>query len=205
VESWANEGRWRLVDKLTNQLGQNGNDAGLSLRQRQAMALLELGDREGYQQLCTSVSQSINPRMDPLILTRAVEIFLMSGESPHDWKLVTSWAEMALDPNRIPNQRAPTAEQLAYRTGLLGRVLYRAGKYPEAEKLLLTVTRQEGNSLDWLTLAMTQAKRQKPEAEKTWRKAQSVPLPRLADAFQRAAHARLLAEAKPLFDRKLMD
>ena len=136
-------------------------------RYRQALARLQLGDVEGYRNVCADMLEQFDPAAKTDSARWAVWTCVLAADAVADWKVPLQLAEKAAADNP-KNYRALNHH---------GSVLYRAGQSQEAIERLTEAEaayqpddqKQNAIACNWLFLAMAQQRLGHDEEAKKWR------------------------------------
>jgi serine/threonine protein kinase/WD40 repeat protein/tetratricopeptide (TPR) repeat protein len=166
AERSAQSGEWKRAADLFNKLARN---PALSAQGRfvQAVANLKAGDSAGYRAACAGIVKRlapVGPMLSPVEANSAALAFTLGQAATDNWAKPLAWTEHALALLDAADQENPNvSEQLRQvRHAFLytrGAVLYRAGRFEQAAKVLRKGMRYDsggGDVHDWLFLALAE-------------------------------------------------
>jgi serine/threonine protein kinase/WD40 repeat protein len=199
----AGSGDWKRAAALLTTMARNP-DFPMATRYLQAVACLKAGDAAGYRAACAGMAKRL-PRGDPKMShhesNMAAAATTLGPGATDNWKRTLGWTEHALSRLVEIEKARPQLKELIRRErhrflSTRGAVLYRAGRFEEAAKVL-----REGMSLhpdasefnDSLFLALVEHRLGHAAAAKeAAAKARAVPRP--GAAWDRAEVELLAAE-----------
>jgi Flp pilus assembly protein TadD len=161
----AGSGDWKRTAALFNNLA--GNPA-LSTPERyhQAIANLKAGDAAGYRAACAGIVKRlalVGPMLSPFELNSAAMAFALGQAATDNWAMPLAWIVHALAwLDAVEKANPASKEARPVRHAFLntrGAVLYRAGRFEEAAKVLreaMSLHPDGGEIHDFLFLALAE-------------------------------------------------
>jgi serine/threonine protein kinase/WD40 repeat protein/Flp pilus assembly protein TadD len=139
----AGAGDWKRVAALLTTWARNP-DMPMSARYLQAVACLKAGDAAGYRAACVGMAERL-PRGDPKMShhesNSAARAAVLGLNATDDWGRTLGWTDLALARLAEIEKARPALKDLIRRErhrflNTRGAVLYRAGRFEEAAKVL---------------------------------------------------------------------
>jgi serine/threonine protein kinase/WD40 repeat protein/tetratricopeptide (TPR) repeat protein len=139
----AESGNWKRAAALLTTLARNP-DTPIPDRYNQAVASLKAGDAAGYRAACAGMAERL-PRGDPRMVhhdsNSAARATVLGPNATDDWSRTLAWTDRALTRlAEIEKVRPHLKEQIRTERNRFmntrGAVLYRAGRFEEASKVL---------------------------------------------------------------------
>jgi serine/threonine protein kinase/WD40 repeat protein/Flp pilus assembly protein TadD len=184
----AGTGDWKRAATLLTQMARNP-DLPMPARYLQAVACLKAGDVAGYRAACAGMAQRL-PRGDPKLShhesNSAAKASALGPKGTDDWPRALAWTEHALTRLAEIEKARPALKEVIRRErnrfmNTRGAVLYRAGRFEEAAKVLregMNLHPNGGEFDDWLFLALAEYRLGHAGAAKAAAaKARAVPRP----------------------------
>jgi tetratricopeptide (TPR) repeat protein len=176
----------------------------MTARYNQAVACLKAGDAAGYRAACAGMAEWL-PRGDPKMSHHesnfAARAATLGPDATDDWTRTLAWADHALARLAEIEQARPALKELIRRerhrfSNTRGAVLYRAGRFEEAAKVLREAMNLQPNGSEfhgWLFLALAEHRLGHADAAKAAAaKARATPKPETV--WERAEMELLAAE-----------
>jgi WD40 repeat protein/serine/threonine protein kinase/tetratricopeptide (TPR) repeat protein len=148
-DAQARRGEWQTAARTFLRASERGR-CDFQTWQQQAVALLKVGDREGYRKLCGRIVAWDGATDHPLVANNAAWVCSLGPDALADLSGPVALAEAVVRGTNQVNARAGALNTL-------GAILYRAGRYRDAIERLnegIHLTKGPGAKLDWLFLAM---------------------------------------------------
>jgi serine/threonine protein kinase/WD40 repeat protein/Flp pilus assembly protein TadD len=187
----ATSGDWKRAAALLAKMARDP-DMSMSIRYAQAIACLKASDAAGYRAACAGMAEYL-PRGDPKMshheANAAAKASALGPGGTSDWPKVLSWTDQALARLTEIEKAKPNLKELIRRernrfTSTRGAVLYRAGRFEEAAKVLheaISLHAEGGAFHDWLFLALAEHRLDHLAAAKeAAAKARAIPKPNMA-------------------------
>jgi tetratricopeptide (TPR) repeat protein len=139
----AGSGDWRRASNLLTKMARD-TDLPMPTRYLQAVACLKAGDAAGYRAACAGIAERL-PRGDPKMShhesNSAARAATLGPKGTDDWTRALAWADHALARLAEIEKARPSLKELIRRErhrflNTRGGVLYRAGRFEEAAKVL---------------------------------------------------------------------
>jgi tetratricopeptide (TPR) repeat protein len=149
AEAHAELGRWSAADADLRQAlaVQTPGPISAAYRYKQGLVRLQLGDRDGYRQVCAALGKA----SDESLLANPVEAY----HAAWAWVLLPDAVADYDRPIRLARQLVTRAPKSYAEARLLGAAQLRAGKAEEAvQELTRATTLQENAPAAWLLLAL---------------------------------------------------
>jgi tetratricopeptide (TPR) repeat protein len=162
----ARGGDWKRSASLFNGLARSPA-LPTQLRYLQALASLKAGDADGYRAACAGIAKRVppvGPKLSPGEANNAAMAFALGPNAADDLAAPLAWIDHALARlTAIEKANAAPADQIqrarhAY-MNTRGAVLYRAGRFAEAAKVLregMCLLPSGGEFHDWSFLALAE-------------------------------------------------
>jgi serine/threonine protein kinase/WD40 repeat protein/tetratricopeptide (TPR) repeat protein len=188
AERAAGSGDWKRAAVLLTTLARNP-DLPMPARYHQAVACLKAGDAAGYRAACAGMAERL-PRGDPKLShhesNSAARATTLGPDATADWARALAWTDHALARLAEIEKARPALKELVRRErhrflSTRGAVLYRAGRFEEAVKVLreaMSLHPDGGEAYGWLFLALAEHRLgQAAAARAAAAKARAVPRP----------------------------
>jgi tetratricopeptide (TPR) repeat protein len=164
----AAAGNWKRAAKLLGVLARNP-DVAIPIRYLQAVACAKAGDAAGYRAACAGMVERLprgEPKMSHHESDSAARAATLGPNATNDWTKTLAWTEHALSRLAEIEKARPNLKDLILRErhrflNTRGAVLYRAGRFEEAAKVLQEAmrVRSDGGELhSTLFLALAEAR-----------------------------------------------
>jgi tetratricopeptide (TPR) repeat protein len=199
----AGSSDWKRAAALLTRLARNP-DTPMPTRYLQAVACLKAGDAAGYRAACAGMAERL-PRDDPRLshndTNSAARATALSPKATDNWTRTLAWTDHALARLAEREKAMPALKDLIRRQrhtflNTRGAVLYQAGRFEEATKVLregMGLHHAGGDFHDWLFLALAEYRLGHADAAKAAAaKARAAPKP--GTAWERAEVELLAAE-----------
>jgi tetratricopeptide (TPR) repeat protein len=139
----AGSGDWKRAAALFTALARNP-DLPISTRYLQAVACAKAGDAAGYRAACAGMAERLprgEPKMSHHESNSAARAATLGPNATNDWTKTLAWTEHALTRLAEIEKARPNLKELILRErhrflNTRGAVLYRAGRFEEASKVL---------------------------------------------------------------------
>ena len=139
----AGSGDWKRSAALFTTLARNP-DLRMSARYFQAVACAKAGDAAGYRAACAGMAERLprgEPKMSHHESNSAARAATLGPNATNDWTKTLAWTEHALTRLAEIEKARPNLKDLILRErhrflNTRGAVLYRAGRFEEASKVL---------------------------------------------------------------------
>jgi tetratricopeptide (TPR) repeat protein len=162
----AESGDWSRAAALLNGLARKLS-VDTQGRYLQAVANLKAGDAAGYRAACAGIATRlppVGPTLNPTEANNAAMAFALGPNATDDWTRPLAWIEHALDRLAAADQARPDKPDETRRVrhtflNTRGAVLFRAGRFEEAAKVLregMILHPAGGEFHDWLFLALAE-------------------------------------------------
>jgi Flp pilus assembly protein TadD len=184
----AGSGDWKRAAALLTRLARNP-DLPIPTRYLQAVACLKAGDAAGYRAACAGMAQRL-PRGDPKMSHHesnfAAKAATLGPNATDNWTRTLAWTDHALARLAEIEKLRPALKELIQRErhrflSTRGAVLYRAGRFEEAAKVLreaMSLQPDTSDFQDWLFLALAEHRLGHADAAKgAAARARAVPKP----------------------------
>jgi serine/threonine protein kinase/WD40 repeat protein/Flp pilus assembly protein TadD len=164
-------------------------DFNSPLPYQQAIACLKAGDAAGYRAVCATAAERMataNPMGIHHQANRAARVAVLGPNATDDWARALGWIDQALSRLAEIEKARPNLKDLIQRErhrflNTRGAVLYRAGRFEEAAKVLreaMPLDHAGGDFHDWLFLALAEHRLGHADAAKeAAAKARAAPRP----------------------------
>jgi hypothetical protein len=162
----AESGDWKRTAALFNSLARN---PALSTPGRyvQAVANLKAGDAAGYRGACAGMAEQlppVGPKLSPAEANNAAMAFAVGPNATDDWTKPLAWidhslAQLDAAEKANPDQKDELGRVRHTYLNTRGAVLYRAGRFEEAAKVLregMGFHQGGGEFHDWMFLALAE-------------------------------------------------
>jgi serine/threonine protein kinase/WD40 repeat protein/tetratricopeptide (TPR) repeat protein len=195
----AGSGNWKRAGALLTKMARNP-DLPMSARYFQAVACLKAGDAAGYRAACAGMAERLpegDPKMSHHESNSAARATTLGPSATDDWTRTLAWSDHALARLAEIEKARPALQELIRRErhrflSTRGAVLYRAGRFEEAVKVLreaMNLHPDVNEFNDWLFLALAEhrlghadaAKEAAVKARAVERKAKAGPLWEVAE------------------------
>jgi Flp pilus assembly protein TadD len=199
----AGSGDWKRAAALLATLARK-TDLPMPTRYLQAVACLKAGDAAGYRAVCAGIAERL-PRGDPKMSRHesnsAARATTLGPDATNDWTRTLAWTEHSLTRLAEIEKARPALKDLVRMErhrflNTRGAVLYRAGRFEEAAKVLqeaMSVLPDGGEYHGWAFLALAENRLgHAAGATKAATKARALPKP--DGAWDRAEVELLAAE-----------
>jgi tetratricopeptide (TPR) repeat protein len=203
TERAAQSSNWKRAAALLTTWARNP-DMPMPARYLQAVACLKAGYAAGYRAACAGMAERL-PRGDPKLShhesNRAARAAVLGPSATDDWARTLGWTEHALARLAEIEKARPALKDMIRRErhrflNSRGAVLYRAGRFEEAAKVLreaMSLDAGGGDFHDWLFLSLAEHREGHADAAKeAAAKARAAPRP--DNAWERAEVEVLAAE-----------
>jgi serine/threonine protein kinase/WD40 repeat protein/Flp pilus assembly protein TadD len=162
----AGSGDWKRAATVLTTLARNP-DVPTQVRSLQAVACLKVGDAAGYRAACAGIAKQLRPVGPNLSVGEAVNAamaFTLGPNATDDWTKPLAWSDHALARLLAFEKANPDKKDALRREKQLflstrGAVLFRAGRFEEAVKVLgeaMTYHAQGGDFDNWVVLALAE-------------------------------------------------
>jgi serine/threonine protein kinase/WD40 repeat protein len=162
----ARWGDWKRSAALFTALARNPA-VPTPVRYLQAVACLKAGDAAGYRAACAGIAKRIapvGPKLSPGEANNAAMAFALGANATDDWARPLAWIDHALAVLAEVEKANPGAKDQVRQArhaylNTRGAVLYRAGRFEEAAKVLregMSLHAHGGEFHDWLFLALAE-------------------------------------------------
>jgi tetratricopeptide (TPR) repeat protein len=199
----AESGDWKRAAALLTAMARNP-DVPMPTRYLQAVACLKAGDAAGYRAACAGMAERL-PRGDPKMShhesNMAARATALGPNGTGDWARTLAWTDHALARLAEIEKARPALKDLVRSErhrfmNTRGAVLYRAGRFEEAAKVLreaMSLRPEGGEFQAWLFLALAEHRLGHATAAKeAAAKARAAPMP--GTIWERAEVELLTAE-----------